>query len=963
MQALDVTLAGKHQHTTKKLDTSFSLQEGSSKKVAVTVRLENKSRRLKKYTAGLELFWAGQHYDLTTNFDQKSIKHLAHRVTLTHQGVMIYDLLTQVETPKFKAKLIKTEIFSPDFGRVLFEASGLVHSRRLRLDGKMTHARSGNAYGFEIDAIRPRDLLSVKIGSEIYFPGRRITLKMTGANRAEKRGGQLEVNLHADRPSCGDRCMINLKSLILKKKTGETERVWTKLDLTTPFRHFTKLGVHCMYATNSSSNFIDGNVYWGAQRKKRVTGALKIRKPLSWDSVQADVFVKTPLVAYQLIESDISHKLSPEMVTLLNAVFDLLRGEVQIFPAEGLVWQTENTRDFKLITDVDSNLKLFSKKLSMALEHHDDERKIKSSYTLVHNKDTYSCDVSSDLTTPDDLQHFQNSGEVIMKAPGNVMSATWNHKHTMATSKSSVQSSWNTDTVMLVLEGSQKGWDTTDAAQRTVGSTLTLESTAETLKNITVVFEYEQRQTQLKNTIEILDGLHKKDLASNDRLALSKLQASWEDTTAEVDYALDTSLRETPITAKVNVSASSLPYTADAVLVWSGNETFSAQASITRPHWDDLDLQIKVETPYRKFPKSILNLKNRFVKDDEATNITQKPNRDKDFGDSETLTVDAVVLSSNGFSNLELSVLSPLNHHKNVTLSAFYKGQDPKNIEANAEAKVNEALKLAGEFKIDRVTFTRVRLSGDMATQNTPGTWQSVSNITIDHRSRTETKYIETSAVLKHKAKTVSFQNKLSITEQNSFAYSIVLFTPLKRFKKLGAEVNYQRKANNFIAQVESTVGKKFHFQGKMENKGSRINKKLTSFWTITTPLTDTMVYDLTFVNNREGGEFKSALSTPFENFREFLVHGACFKQSRSFINVTGELRMPFAGLKKTELSHFHSKQQKRFKSGIGLECGSLTFGSDMDVNYHKPGMEATLHVDTVGFNLHNHCIFTRLNR
>ncbi|RUS84918.1 hypothetical protein EGW08_007328, partial [Elysia chlorotica] len=895
--ALNMTsiLSGKHHHTKKTLESSFVFHDKSLEKMAATVKIENLSKRLKKYKGDLDFFWDGKEYSLKTFLDQKTIWILIYRITLIRQGVMTHDILTQVQTSKFKAQTLKSQIYAEGYGRSTFETSIIAQSRKFQFSGKMASFRNGvhnTTYGFHVETIRPRNLQSIKVGSEVFYPGRRLTMKMTGSNKPEKKGGHLEINLNAARTACGSRCLITVKSLMIKKKSGETERVWTKFDVSTPLNKFSKfsnVGLHTLQATNSSHNYFDGHIYWGEQRKKGVSGSLKVKKPLRWDSINADLIVKTQSTAYQVIEANISHTLSPEMVSLLNAFLGLDGANVSSVKEEGkAIWQNGDARDIKFFTEFDSNLKAFSKRLSLNVDHYYDEARVKSMGRVTHDKDVYSCDVNANVVAPHGLRDVQSFGDILIKSPSNTISATWDHKNSLEASKSLLKSNWNSDHVIVLLHGKQQGWGSpVDPGNKSLSSTLTFERTSDFLKNVTVLLDHEQGQTWFKNRIEVIEGAQNVESTdgnkdNQDSLALSELNASWYNASAEVNYEMKTSKWKNLVLCKGGANFTSLPYNIEASVAWTPNQTISALGSITSLQWDDFELQMDIQTPFQEFANATVTLQSQWLKEEGNFSIKSTAEVYNDEGDSKNISMDARLVSTDDACNVDICLLSPFEGFRNVTLTGFYRGQDLEFFETYANIMFDQSSRFVTELNIDGVTSNNFRLSADVAKSMTPGRWVSNSNVTIEHKSNSKGSEYETNTNFKVSPGTVALHNKFSIASPNKMAYSLYLKTPLKDYQHVGTDMGYEYGIQNFTAHAK-VASRHLQMEGKIERKDSESGKAFRSLLNLTSPYTDTVSHDLVLMHDKEGFEMKCALDTFFEDFRGFLVHGAYFKKPRSY--------------------------------------------------------------------------------
>ncbi|GFR60743.1 apolipophorin [Elysia marginata] len=365
-----------------------------------------------------------------------------------HAGCIVGNQL-QAESKMESRNFRKDKAFKSFLNITLPSRGTVAHNLALQHNEEGSEIITGDVYGFKMDAKRPRSLIAVKVESEVYYPGRRVTLKLTGANKPEKRGGQLEVNLNADRKSCGAKCLISLKSLLIRKTSGETTRFWTKLDLTTPFTNFAKLGLHTMYLTNSSQHYMEGSFFWGVRKKKKATGTFRVETPLGWDSIHTKCVIKTPLVRYQHIGSEISHQIDPEMVSMMNTVFGFVGGNNQVSTDGRVIRQNRNERDYKFSSRWDSNTRLFSKTLTMNVEHYEDKEKVLSSYSFVHDRNVYSCVVNATLQAPYGLRDVHSSGDVLVKTPGNEITATWKHNNSMSKSNSSLHYDWDSKKTIL----------------------------------------------------------------------------------------------------------------------------------------------------------------------------------------------------------------------------------------------------------------------------------------------------------------------------------------------------------------------------------------------------------------------------------------------------------------------------------------------------------------------------------
>ncbi|GFO10950.1 apolipophorin short isoform [Plakobranchus ocellatus] len=618
---LDARISGKHHHSAKTLDSSITLHH-DYKRTAISASLENQSKRLRKYKGRFGLSWEGNDYVLNTEYNKITSKNLMHVVTLKNQGAILLCMKTKVETQKFKTKKIKSEIFRAGVGLVTLESSALLTGRRFEFTGIAKNATI--SYGFTTNGTYSRKYSTAKMFSQLFYPGRKIVLATSGSKRPGKIGGRLDLNISADSKACGRKCLTSFQADFKNKSQEGISKYWAEVKLQTPLAEAEKIGGYLKFISDRSSNIANSSVYWGIGKKKSLLAYLKVNQPLVWESIQAYLEMQTPLENYRRIESEISHKLSPEMVNLVKSVFGLMN-ESTGSHSENLLLGQDQVRDFKISTTFNSNLRSYAKTLAFEVDHYDAEGKIKSLWKFDHDKQAYHCGVRADLVAPNGLRHVQNFGTVMVTTPENVISASWDHKNTLTDSKSSLRSSWNDEKLMVNVIGKRGGWDKSESSLKSLNTSMILESTWEHVKNVTVFINHKQQPGIFQNRIDIKDGvqlLRGEEEGQDPRksLALSILSASWGNASADMNYTLETTLRDHPIEAEADLSFPSLPYTGNAFLAWSPVDKVAAQGTIRSPARNDLDLELNLTKT-----NALVSLKGTAVKLSNKL-ISENPN-------------------------------------------------------------------------------------------------------------------------------------------------------------------------------------------------------------------------------------------------------------------------------------------------------------------------------------------------
>ncbi|XP_012938713.2 uncharacterized protein LOC101848113 [Aplysia californica] len=633
-QGVDVSVIGQHEHTPKMLDSNFMFSYGGKgKDISAELTIKDKSSKLAKINGQAVVAWPGSAYTLTTDFDQKSEKKYIHEMNLKDNSGKKHAITTIYRVPKEDAYELTTNVMLHGRKPITLSGSTNLDLKNFEISGEVKNG--SDTYGLKTKA-KVTKSPSANVVVEVVYPARRMTLLVDGGKGKNKVSGHVEAAWNVDKDKSAKVVIDGSGYLKASKKSSS---LGGNIKFNSPFENYEDIMTAFKYGSDNGQHDLNGKVSWGG-KGKTILSSLTVKKPISLGNLQMMAETKSPFKGYRVISFDVDHSMEPKLKTVLKGRWEKENGKLTI---EGENLGDMYRRNIKGSAALKSTLKN-AEEVKLSLSHSDGNGQISSNAALIHNGKPYGYEMKIDHSQ--NGWQIKNAGDLILTMPDNRVKTSWKHKNGERYVKSSLNSSWGKNRLLVDVDGSQDL-----LSSGALSGDITVKTPWKSFRTVALSLKHKQGQGLI---------LSKASLKQNGKVqASSILNYNGHPSGLDIDFNLVSPFHE-EINGKVNTKHSAYPMTGLAEISWSPRYKTVMEGSMNLASWENANVDMKLITPLKQYRNIVFKASNKDERGEMVSHMTL------DYGVRKNIDLESRMAFGDAKKMFRLRMTTPCEHMKSL---------------------------------------------------------------------------------------------------------------------------------------------------------------------------------------------------------------------------------------------------------------------------------------------------------